>query len=117
MAQEAEARRPPPPNSANWNYNGNPGPHRRPEPSPRMRIQPGSNSGFPMSQRLGGIGRQPLTNRTHFGRPEGDTYLQAQQRLGRRIDRTAGGSLVVNVRPYNNGNNGFNARRRLGRPQ
>jgi hypothetical protein len=101
-------RPPPPHNSGNWNFNS--GPHGITRPGPE------SGSRIPMSQRIGhGSGDpnhfgQPLNSRTNFGRPE------THQRIGRQIDRTPGGSLMINIRPGYNGN-GFDARRRLGRPQ
>lgn len=77
--------------------------------------------GFPLGRRMD---QTPMANgpllssRAHFGRPEDSAYLQAHSRIGRRIDRTVGGSLVVNIRPYNNnGERGFQTRRHMGRPQ
>jgi len=47
-------------------------------------------------RRGGGPPALALSSRAHFGRPEGNEYLHAS--IGRRIDRTPGGSLVVNIR-------------------
>lgn len=48
-------------------------------------------------------GPTPLSNRAHFGRPENNGYMEGDI-MGRRIDRTPGGSLVVNIRQQGNGN-------------
>lgn len=84
------------------------------------QTRPSPNSGNRMPSLLKGVGGSlgrrmdqmpmagpPLSSRSHFANPVGTLYLQGHERVGRRIDRTAGGSLVVNIRP-----GGFQTRNR-----